>query len=264
MDTLDATLPAPTGAQSVDRAFQVLRLIAAMPEGASIKSVVAQSGLSRPTVYRLIATLLRNGFAVQDPGRKTYTIGPAALTLARTSTNGFSPLDAALGSLMHLSDLSGDTSFFSIREGAFCACLHREEGSFPVRTQALHVGERHPLGVGAGAMAILAALDQDQVDTVMALNRDLLARRYKTFTPAYFDTEIAAARHRGWSLNPGLHFANSWGIGVAVKDREGAVIGALSIAAIDSRLSDARQAELARALQIEADTVTKRLDIIRP
>ena len=53
------------------------------------------------------------------------------------------------------------------------------------------------------------------------------------------------------SLNPGRLVASSWGMGRAFRYPDGRVAGALSIAAIDSRMTPHRQAELAALLARE-------------
>ena len=51
-----------------------------------------------------------------------------------------------------------DSSFLSVRRDNYAVCLYREEGTYPVRTHALQAGLQHPLGVGAGSLAMLSAL----------------------------------------------------------------------------------------------------------
>jgi DNA-binding IclR family transcriptional regulator len=55
----------------------------------------------------------------------------------------------------------------------------------------------------------------------------------------------------------------SWGIGVAIRGQDGRPIGALSIAAIESRLGEERQRELARLLTKEAYWIETRLREVR-
>ena len=71
---------------------------------------------------------------------------------------------AVSASLIALAAESGDSSFVSLRRGSYSVCLQREEGDFPIRTHVLQAGARHPLGVGAGAMAILAALTEAEAE----------------------------------------------------------------------------------------------------
>ncbi len=53
---------------------------------------------------------------------------------------------------------TGDTVFFSLREGAEIVCVDRHEGPYPIRTLLLGPGQRRPLGIGAAGMAVFALL----------------------------------------------------------------------------------------------------------
>lgn len=248
------------GAQSVDRALSLLSLVAA-GGGADVPMtyLTEKTGLSRPTVRRLMLALIRAGLVDQDVVTRNYALGPESHVVGLMAQRRFPLLDVAMESLIAIAAESGDSSFLSIRRGVYSVCLHREEGSFPLRTQALQAGARHPLGIGAGAMAMLAALSDDEVEHVKAENAAIFAERYPNYTGATIDEHIAATRARGWALNPGLYLANSWGMGVALRAPTGDVLGSLSIAALDFRLTPERQPELASVLKREAAKVENKL-----
>lgn len=108
-----------------------------------------------------------------------------------------------------------------VRRGSSAVCLYREEGSYPVRTHALQAGQEHPLGVGAGSLAILAALQDEEIEMILAENEPLLVERYPRFHPPHLRGYVAATREVGFSLNPGLIVPNSWGVGVALRYPDG-------------------------------------------
>jgi DNA-binding IclR family transcriptional regulator len=248
------------GAQSVDRALSLLSLVAR--DGGKevpITTLTELSGLSRPTVRRMLLALMRAGLVEQNPKTRNYALGPESYVVGLMAQRRFDLLDFAMDSLKDLAAESGDSSFVSMRRGAYSVCLHREEGSYPIRTQALQVGYRHPLGVGAGAMAILAALPDDELALMREEITPLLAKGYDRYTPEIVGASIAQCRRDGWALNPGLYLANSWAIGVAIKAPTGDVLGALSIAAIDSRLGEDRQKDLAKMLLREAGKIESKL-----
>ncbi|MBO0902914.1 IclR family transcriptional regulator [Jiella sp. MQZ13P-4] len=253
-------MPEAAGTQSVDRALMLLSLIGRHGEaGMSLAAVVAGSGLNRPTARRLLLALMRSRLVEQEPETRRYFLGEEAYVLGVLASHRFGFLDCALESLASLSRTSGDTSFASVRRGDFAVCLHREEGAFPIRTHALLPGHRHPLGVGAGAMAMLAALSDAEIEPILAANAPLLEERYAGYPPETIRADVAFARQHGFSLNPGRVLANSWAIGMAVRYPDGRIAGALSIAAIDSRMGDARQGELAGHLGREVARVEARL-----
>ena len=128
-----------------------------------------------------------------------------------------------------------------MRRDTFALCLYREEGTWPVRTHALQAGFEHPLGIGAGSLAMLAALPDAEVESIIAANSGLIAANYPGITLEGLRRDVELTRANGYSLNPGLILSNSWGIGVAIRAPDGAVAGALSIAAVDSRMRPERQ-----------------------
>lgn len=248
------------GSQSVDRALGLLAMVGRHADrGVSLTSIVDDSGLNKPTARRLLLALMRAGLVEQHEASRRYYLGEEAYVLGSLASRRFGLLQMTMDSLIRLSRKTEDSSFLSVRRGLSAICLYREEGTYPVRTHALQAGAEHPLGVGAGSLAILAALPDEEVESVLAANEALLVERYPRFLPHHIRDYVAATRERGFSLNPGLIVPNSWGVGVAIRFPDGRPAGALSIAAIDSRMGADRQKELAAFLAEEAAGVETRL-----
>lgn len=255
-------MPTPdlSGSQSVDRALRLLALVGReTASGLPLGEIVGESGLNKPTVRRLLLALMRAGLVEQEARTRRYHLGEEAFVLGLLSGARHGLLDLAMESLRALSDTTQDTSFFSIRRDRFAICLHREEGTWPVRTHALQAGDQHPLGVGAGSLAMLAAMPDADIATMLDANRAILEARYPSYSPVQIEADIALTRARGFALNPGRIVASSWGVGVAVRYPDGRVAGALSIAAIDSRMQPQRQEELGGLLRHEARQVETRI-----
>lgn len=240
------------GSQSVDRALRLLALVGREPAGGlPLSEIVVESGLNKPTARRLLMALMRAGLVEQEPQSRHYCLGEEAFVLGVLAARRHGLLELAMDSLRRLSAATMDTSFLSVRRDNYCVCLHREEGTYPVRTHALQMGDQHPLGVGAGSLAILAVLADDDVDRIMAANEPVLRARYPGFPPEEMRADVALTRERGFSLNPGRLVASSWGVGKAFRYPDGRVAGAFSLAAIDSRMLPARQGELVEHLGAE-------------
>ena len=256
---MDTKVKPASGSQSIDRALALLSLIAGHGgEEVPMPVLTRETGLSRPTVRRIMLALIRFGYVEQTP-EGGYFPGPECLVVGAAAARRNSLLDVSMDSLIVLADESGDSSFVSVRRGSYSVCLHREEGGFPIRTHVLQPGARHPLGVGAGAMAILAALPGDEAQAVIDATREERAANFPGFDDDFINGELAVARERGWSLNPGMYVANSWAIGVPIHAPNGEVLGSVSIAAIDSRMKPDRQDVLAGMLTKEAARIEARL-----
>lgn len=257
--------PAPrrndaTGAQSVDRALALLSTVGRHAErGITLTEAVEESGLNKPTCRRLLLALIRAGTVEQDEETRRYYLGQEAYVLGSLASRRFGLLQLSMESLQRLSRKTEDSTFLSVRRDRFSICLYREEGTYPVRTHALQAGFEHPLGVGAGSLAMLASLPDDEVEAVLEANAGVLAEKFPMLPPERIRLDVALTRQHGFALNPGRIFANSWGLGVALRAPQGGLAGALSIAAIDSRMHEARQAELAQGLIEEARLVETKL-----
>ena len=113
-------------------------------------------------------------------------------------------------------------------------------------------------GIGAGGLAILAALPESEAARIVEANAAALAG-YPGYSPDLLRRAMGDTRARGYALNPGLYVAGSWGIGVPVIGPDGRPLAALSLAAIESRLGAERQKELVPLLQREAAALEAKL-----
>lgn len=247
-----------SGTQSLSRALDLLRLVASRSgRGIRLTDVVERSGLTKPTAHRLLHALEQSGFLAQDPVNRLYHLGPEAYVIGTLAQDRYGFHRAALPSLIRLAAASEDTAFLTIRRDGHGVCLHREEGTFPIRSYVLQAGDRHPLGVGAGSLAILAALSIDEAESIIECNSEELCERYPGFPPALIRQQVLQARADGYSFNPGQLYAGSWAVGVAVMGRNGQCEGALSIAAIETRLQPDRCLHLVQLLRNEATRLTE-------
>lgn len=248
------------GAQSVERSLALLLLVARFHNaGASLGEIARQSGLKLPTARRILLALIRSGLIEQDGTSRQYYLGPETYVLGTIAAERYGIHRLAMDSLQRLADLSQDNVFITVRNGTHGVCLHRQEGSYPVRAHVLSAGDRHPLGVGAGSLAILAGLPDEEADFVIRSNGPVCAQNYPLATEEALRGLLAETRRKGYALNPGLIFPGAWAIGVAINDPPGTPVAALSIAAIESRMTKEHQAKLAAALIEECRAIEARL-----
>ncbi|SDI42651.1 IclR family transcriptional regulator [Salipiger marinus] len=247
---------APEGAQTVDRALALLGMVGRhAADGASLGALVAESGLNKPTVRRLLLALMRGGMVEQNATTRRYFLGEEAYILGTFAAHRHGLLEIAAETLTRLARDTGDAAFLSVRRGWSSLCLHREEGSYPIRTFALMTGRLHPLGVGAGSLAMLAALPDAEVDAALAANAPELATDFPDLSPDLIRGHVATTRAAGHALNPGLIYPDSWGLGIALRRPDGTLAGALSIAAIESRMAEPRRSDLVAKLRAAAQAV---------
>jgi DNA-binding IclR family transcriptional regulator len=241
------------GAQAVARAAQILKLVSQRAErGHVLAKLVTESGLTRPTVYRLLAALQAAGLIEQDSKTDRWYLGPECHVLGTLAARRFNIERLAHESLLRIAGSTGESAFLSVRRGAESVCLIREEGTYPIRTHVLQAGDRLPLGVGSAGIAMLAGLGDTEIEELMIQISPHLKSRFMSFTPQRIKQFVAQTRATGYATNKGLLLEGSWGVAAAVRDAAGIPIAALSITAIEARVQGERHAELGRLLIREA------------
>ena len=247
------------GAQVVGRVAVLLRIVSRKPSGAALVEVVRESGLTRPTVHRLLTSLAAEGLLDHDSGSGNWVLGPEVLLMGSVAAARFPMEDIARPSLRRLAEETGESSFFSVRRAGEAVCLLREEGSFPIRSFVLHEGVRFPLGVASAGTAIMAFLPGEEQEQVLA-DWDAHAGAFAATHPvALVRDSLARTHHQGYSVNPGLVLEGSWGMGAAVFDTQGRPAWALSLTGIEPRFRTERQEFLGRLLLEEAHQITGQL-----
>jgi DNA-binding IclR family transcriptional regulator len=140
-------------AQTLERGLRLLRLLSDGRNGRTPTELSTELSLSRPVVYRLLTTLLNEGFVRRDADGRVH-LGFGVLVLAQA----VQPLlrAAALPTLRRLAERVGATAHLTVAEGADGLAVAVVEPSWTDMHVAYREGSRHPLTKGAAGQAILA------------------------------------------------------------------------------------------------------------
>ena len=247
-----------TPADVVGRISRLLAAVSATePEGATTSAVARDTGLARPTVHRLLASLAHAGLTERSPDGR-WVLGPELYLLGTAAAARYDVTALAQPVVRRLALATGESAFFSVRRGEETICLLREDGSFPVRSHVLHEGIRFPLGVASAGLVILSFLPDAEVEDWLARS-DLVVTHGEAHSPQALRERIAQTRRRGYAVNPGLIVEGSWGMGAAVFDADERPQWALSLTGIEQRFTPARQREMGALLLEAAHQLTRAL-----
>jgi DNA-binding IclR family transcriptional regulator len=191
----DVSANKATGAQSIRRALRVLRILAVGQEhGVRLTDIVEESGLTRPTVHRILSVLIEESAVEQDPATRRYMIGQEMSLLGLARPARFPIRAVADPYLRHISEQVGDTVYLTIRSGFDSICVDRKLGTYPVKVMSIEVGVRRPLGVGVAGLALLAQLGESESATIIKANQQRLENHQMTVTK--LNERARAARER--------------------------------------------------------------------
>jgi DNA-binding IclR family transcriptional regulator len=248
-----------TGTQSIHRAVRLLRAIASRGRsGARLLELAREAGLTGPTAHRILSCLVAENVLRQNPQTRRYLLGPLAFELGLAAAPQFNLRERVEPALRRVAEKTGDTVFLIARSGSEAVCLDRKEGAFPIKALTLDVGARRPLGVGAGGMALLLPLPEDEIERTVAANAKRLKDYGKLNVPILLGM-IARGKQLGYALNDRQETPGVISIGLPLGNRYGPPYAAISLGAISSRMSAERQREIAATIRGELRALEKGL-----
>jgi IclR family transcriptional regulator, pca regulon regulatory protein len=233
-DTDEPARPGDAYVQSFARGLAVIRSFDATRPAQTLTDVAAATGLTRAGARRILLTLQSLGYVEAD-GR-LFQLTPKILDL------GFAYLTSM--PFWNLAEPVMEDLVGQVHESCSAAVLNGAEIVYVLRvpthkiiTQNLSIGSRLPAFCTSMGRVLLAALDDDRLNTVLDAS-DLTARTPRTLIDkSALKDAIALVRRQGWAVVDQELEEGLISMSAPIRDRQGRVIAALNISGNAQRKS---------------------------
>lgn len=229
------------GVRAVNRALDILLAFAAPSarNGLTVLELQGATGLSRPTLYRLLATLAGAGFVASSGEPQRFRLGPAVGRLAHTWNDGLELGAVAQPVMRRVWEETGETVALFVPQGAFRVCVAEIPSAQPLSFKR-GVGYRERLVRGASGRAILAYRGE--------------GRAAKRRSP-----ELEETRRRGFAVSHHELIKGAVAVAAPFFDGAGKVAGSLGVFGPSVRLTEAQVERFGRLLVREARALSAAL-----
>jgi IclR family acetate operon transcriptional repressor len=223
--------PEPTSAPADGAALRALRILEAVATGVGphrLGHIAHETGVSKPSVHRILAQLGEAGFVSAD-GSGRYAPGPRSYALAARLSGAHG---AGAESILRQFQSDVDTTVhIALRSGTQAVYVNKIEGNQPYR-MASHVGMQLPLHSTAIGKAILAHLPAGERTQLLA-EVGMPARTPATITDLdKLEADLALVRERGYALDDEENEPTIRCLAAPLLDRRGRPIGGLSVSTV--------------------------------
>jgi DNA-binding IclR family transcriptional regulator len=253
------------GTQLLHRATVILRLIAGSRQPSMrLKDLAEAAQLERSTTHRILQGLVEEGLLIQNKATHRYALGALAYEIGLAASVRYNLREHCHPHVERVAEITGETTFLTIRSDLDGVCIDRREGSSLVKVFILDIGGRRPLGVGAGSMALLAALPPTEAEWVVRGNASRLMQLHPYHHPEALEQRLSMARKRGYSVYDSPEARGIRSIGVAIVGSDGRPLAAISIATLSTALGNTRLNEVVEILRNETDQVARNIEAHQP
>lgn len=205
--------------QSLERGLSVILAFAARRPLLTLAQLARVTGLSRPTVRRLVLTLERLGY-VRAEGR-AFALTPRVLALGHAFTSSLSLTDVAHGPMSAVAERAGHTCSLVALDGDDAVFLYRvpPRGGVPLLSTI-----RMPAFATAAGRVLLAGQPE------VTLTGPYPQLTPSTVTdPARLADIVADARESGWAIVDQEYEEGVRSLAAPVRDSAGWVVAALGM-----------------------------------
>lgn len=245
--------------QTLDRSVELLRLLAvAGPDGCRLVELQRETGLSRPTVHRLLKSMMGHALVEQLEESRRYSLGPEIAVLGWLSSRRLGELKRRCEEDMAaLAASTGEAAFLVVPTGRETVCIDRQLGAGQTTAFTIDVGVRAPLGIGATGIALLAAMPPPQAEKIVEASRQTLAH-YPASLPV-IRAAVTDARRSGFALSDGTVLRGVRGVAMTVRNGSGRVVASVGVASSCARMADRRIPELLKLLRSRVRQIERRI-----
>lgn len=220
--------------RSALRAASLLISVGEHPDGASAAQLALETGVPRPTTFRILLSLVHTGLLARDGG--TFKLGWRTAQLGRLAD----PYRDILPRVQVILDNLAADFNESVEFAMFTGPTTQETIAQATSTRLLapsqqYVGRSFPLHATATGKILLSNLEKDQI-------RALLPEHLEAMTPSTITdretllAEIDRARSQGFATLDGELEEGLFVVAVPVRDDAGKLISGLAVSGLSQRM----------------------------
>jgi DNA-binding IclR family transcriptional regulator len=215
------------GVQSVDRAFQVLDILARTGH-AGVSEIAEELGVHKSTVSRLLGSLVAREIVRQNNDRGKYQLGFGILRLASAIPGRLSLVHEARSILENLADEYKETVNLAVLRSNYAVNVDQAMGPSTLATYDW-VGSLTPLHATSSGKILLAALPVDERNQIYK-KVGLTSRTSRTVTDrSALENELLSIARDGYAVVHEEFEIGLTAVAAPVYNHIGTVIAAVSI-----------------------------------
>lgn len=238
----------------------ILTVLSSDSRDLGLTEIARQTDLSKATVHRLLTTLVRYDYVEQGLRNGSYRPGLRLFELGAATQRRSELRRRALPVMRNLARETGESIYLGIRRDRAVLCLDRIAGEH-VEELPWCVGCALPLNAGASARVLLAGMSDDELEALLQEPLEELTR-FTTVDADVMRESVFQARSLGYAIGEEDIAVGVSAIGAPIRDAQGAVAAAISLAGVVERLTPDRAPFLVAAIKSAGRDISRAMGFL--
>ncbi|EMY33016.1 IclR family transcriptional regulator [Arthrobacter crystallopoietes BAB-32] len=240
--------------KSVVKAINLLRELGRHPRGVTVTDIAHKVGMTRPTAFRLLLSMEREGFV--DRKDNLYTVGWDLLRLGRQTDLTFGMAARVQPYIEQLAEQLNEYTAFVLMKGELDYDIIAEAAAASRMLSVSAIHQRFPLHASAFGKIMLAELPDDRI-------AEILPAKLPHFTNETImdrDTllqELHAVRRQSYAVLDSELEEGLFAVAVGCYDADGRLFGALSATGPEQRMKTGKLPHILESLHTTADEISR-------
>ena len=245
--------------QVVSKAFKILEIL-------SIKSWQGVSELARSlscqksTIFRILNTLRKEGFIIQDKENEKYALTLKLFTLGATTVNNLDLTQSTRPVIIRLSQASKETIHLCTIDNDQLVYLQKIESPHSLQVNMMsRIGQSTPFYCTGVGKVLLAYQPEEKI--LLYLRSNSLKRfTANTITKKIaLRAELMGVRTKGYAYDNEEHEIGVRCVAAPIFNQAGTVIAALSVSGPTVRINDAKLAEIRQLVVLATKEISAKM-----
>ncbi len=242
--------------RSLAKALSLIETLAASPRPLTAVQLNQTLKITRPTVYRILKTLVQRGFVIREEGGAAYRLSFKLLELGHQVLGRTDLLEAVKPVLRKLNGCCRETAHLAVPEDGQMVYLDKLEGSGPFCTQS-RLGRSVPMHCTALGKAVLAFFPPPRTRAILARQGMPRYTPRTIVTASAMEREFARIRRQGYAIDDVEFEDGVRCVGAPIFDHGGNPIAAISVSAPASRMPLVRAHEVGGLVRDGVATISR-------
>ena len=228
-----------TRVPSVDRALNMLELVALSEQGLTLSDVSRKLDIPRSSAHYLIHSLVMRGYLERNPCGRGYTLGLRAANFARLPSAKLLLKEFCSPFLQLLAKEVGLTAQVGVLDGAEALVIDRVQAADDIRLDSW-VGRHFDLHCTALGKALIAHSPPEEVEKLFE-GRKLPRHNHRTLhSLSGVWAQLAEVRERGYAVDDEEHELGVRCVAAPVFNYLGITVAAVSVFSSVNKFADSR------------------------